>query len=169
MGHGTALSTYASTPTISFNSLAAAYIENPRVNVKLTTFRVKSDILRCHIIPYFADMSINQISRRVVNEWRNDLLSKGFKPIYARTIYKLLVSVFNFAVEYYNLPANPCTTIGKLPSADANVNYWTISEFRAFIAGVERPDYIMVYILLIILDWNPHRRSPSPQMEQCGL
>jgi len=143
------LEQYASTPTISFSSLVDAYLAAAQVRLKPTTYDVKRRIVENRIQPFFSHMLVSGISRRTVNAFRTQLLAEGLKMSYVRTIQAQLSSIFNFAIENYNLVSNPVQTASKLHSAQTiNNDYWTLDEFRLFARSLKSPEHIMAFYML---------------------
>ena len=142
------LEQFSGTPDISFDMLVQAYLKDLKINVKASTYHIRVIIVGSRILPYFKEFPISAIDKRIVNEWKNSLIKSKFKPAYIRTVFRMLSTIFNYAVKYYNLPHNPCHGIGPLPQPEKRVDYWTISEFRQFAAGLKKPCHIMLYYLL---------------------
>lgn len=142
------LEQFANTPDISFEILVNQYQKQAALRLKPMTYYSKSGIIKNHILPYFADMPINKINRRIINEWKNKLLAQDLKPSYMRAINAQLSAIFNYAVDNYNLEDNPCSGLGKLHKANSNINYWTLEEFRKFAMTFTQPHHIMIFYLL---------------------
>lgn len=143
------LEQYASTPDITFDALLASYIASAKVSLKPTTFDVKQRIINKQITPFFTGMQLDKITRRTVNEWRTRLLSKGYQTSYVRTIQAQLSTIFNFAIENYNLPSNPAINTSKLRSTKSKkINFWTLEEFRTFAMTLKLPQHIMAFYML---------------------
>ena len=143
------LEQYADSPSISFDTLLEQYIAAAKVRLKPTTFYVKQRIISIHIKPYFTGLKLDKITRRTVNEWRTKILGLGLQTGYIRTIQSHLYSIFDFAVENYNLPGNPAITTTKLHgNAKSQTDYWTLEDFRKFAVTLKFPEHIMGFYLL---------------------
>lgn len=139
----------ADKPNITFESLVDEYRKDAQLRMKHQTYYTKNRIIINHILPFFKDMPVDQITNRVVNEWKNVILAKNFKPTYSRTIRAQLSAIFNYAKLNYNLTINPCESIcwNNLPPM-TSVNYWTLEEFRKFAILLRNPRHIMCFYLL---------------------
>lgn len=143
------LEQYATTPTISFDSVVSAYLKDASVRLKPTTFSVKKSIIIAKILPYFSGMTLNKITRRTVNDWRVNLLDTDCKPSYVKTIIAQLSAIFNYATDNYDLPCNPSLSNFRIKAiSPQNVGYWTINEFRRFAMTLSTPQHIMGFYLL---------------------
>lgn len=56
--------------------------------------------------------------------------------------------ILDFAVENYNLPSNPCLIKQYFGRVNKIINFWTIDEFRDFMAVINKPKYIMAFYML---------------------
>ena len=131
---------------ILFKNLAAAYLDDGATRQKPTTTKGKRYAFEQKILSYFGDMQVSDITPNTVREWQNALMSYKkedggtYAPTYLRTLNSQLSAVFNYAVRYHGLRANPvrlCGSIGHLRS-DA-VQFWTLDEFKQFLTAVTDP------------------------------
>lgn len=61
----------------------------------------------------------------------------------------ILLAIFNFAVKYYNLPFNPVARVGSIgKNKGTSMDFWTLEEYKQFIACVDEPIYKMIFELL---------------------
>lgn len=142
------LEQFAGTPDIGFDVLVEKYLKDAKTKLKYTSYRTKVAVIKNRILPYFKDTPINKINNRFINDWKNILINDDIKSNYVRIVYMHLSAIFSYAVEYYNLPNNPCNGIGKLPSDKKEVNYWTLDDFRIFATSLHKPIHIMIFYLL---------------------
>lgn len=143
------LEKYAESPEISFAVLVEEYKKDAQLRLKEQTIYGKSRVITKHILPFFGDMPLNQITPRTVNEWKNHILAQKFKPTYIRVIRAQLSSIFNYAKINYNLSSNPCSMLKWRNSPTTiDVNYWTLDEFRQFAVHLRKPHHIMSFYLL---------------------
>lgn len=144
------LDKYAGTPEITFATLANAYLESAKLRLKPQTYYTKRNITRNHLLPFFGDMIIGTIDRRVINCWREELLRAGYKTTYLRTIHAQLSSILNYAMEYYGLPSNPSEAVsGFSKHTIEKMDFWTLEEFQRFaMSALQLPHHIMAFYLL---------------------
>ena len=96
------------TPTMTFYSLYELYMADISTRLKESSIISKKTVFNNRILPYFKDKPINAITPADIRLWQNDLLSKDLSDAYLRRIHNTIVTFFNYAVKYYNLPKNPC-------------------------------------------------------------
>lgn len=142
------LEQYADTPDISFEVLVKAYQEHQQIKTRKTSFHTDNQIIHKHILPYFGDMSINKISRQTILTWKKIILEKNYQPSYSKYLYTALKKIFNYAVENYNLPSNPCPPRESFGEINKHIDYWTIDEFRKFAMCLKKPVHIMAFYML---------------------
>ncbi|MBU4440088.1 MAG: site-specific integrase, partial [Firmicutes bacterium] len=142
--------------TMVFSSMVELYIEDMAHRLRESTIKGKRLYFENKINPYFGKMPVSQIKPTDIRQWQNDLINyrddkdKPYSPTYLRSIHTQLSAAFNYAVRYYGLRENPCHkagTIGKL-HAD-KMEFWTIDEFRTFIAFFEDKPHIEVAFMLL--------------------
>lgn len=142
------LEQYTDSPNISFETLINAYKRHHQDNTLATTHYAKTHIIDKHILPYFVGKTVNKITKQHISDWKRKLLAMKFQPSYAKQIYLLLKSIFAFAVDHYNLPANPCPCRECFGKPNKKMNYWTIDEFLQFSMTLTEPHHIVAFYLL---------------------
>lgn len=122
---------------MKFSSMVDLYLEDMRPRLRETTYHNKKQLFDTKILPYFKDLKINEITSAHVRRWQAELISKGYKPTYLKTIHNQLSAVFNYAVRYYSLPENPARIAGAMGKKKADsMKFWTVEQFNSFIACV---------------------------------
>jgi len=125
---------------MTFGSLVELYMEDCQSRLKPTTLENKKYVIDLKILPYFKDMPINTITPTTVRKWQNELISseKNYSQTYLKTVNNQLSAIFNFAMKYYKLPSNPARICGSMGKKNADsMQFWTVEEFKKFIAAVE--------------------------------
>ncbi|HHU17203.1 MAG TPA: site-specific integrase [Clostridiales bacterium] len=125
---------------MAFGQLVELYMEDCKSRLKPTTLENKKYVIDLKVLPYFKDMPINTITVATVRKWQNELISdeNNYSPTYLKTIHNQLSAIFNFARKYYGLPTNPAALCGSMGKKTADsMQFWTVDEFKKFIAAVE--------------------------------
>ncbi|NFH48650.1 site-specific integrase [Clostridium sporogenes] len=134
---------------ITFNNLVDIYLDDVKNKIRQTTFKIKENIIKTHISPYFKDMNINSITPNHIRKWQNNILGEEYSSTYSRAISTQLSAVFNFAVKYYGLKNNPVVTAGSIgKNKSNNINFWTVEQFKEFIKYIKNPKYKLAYTML---------------------
>lgn len=148
------------TPDITFQQLYDDYIEDCYLRLKETTVVGKVFLFDTKILPFFANVPINQIDARTVRKWQNWLLgqkNKQEQPLsqtYIKSINNQLSAIFNYAVKFYDLKSNPLHKTGSIGKKHADeMKFWTLDEFEQAMTyfDVEAPydyQYLTMYKLL---------------------
>lgn len=142
----------ASDPTMTFKSMYDLYYEDLKVRVKHITMLNKEKIFNLHILPFFKDMSVSDITPLTIREWQNKLLKKDFSNAYIGGIQKYLNAFFNYAIKFHNLKSNPLKITGKakLNKPKKEMEIWTVEEFEKFIATFHIEDYLHISLFNLL-------------------
>lgn len=144
------LNKYANSASITFNNLYNIYIADKSARLRGTTIEIKQNMLKIHILPFFADKKINEVTPLDIRKWQNIIIKKGFSSSYTRTLNSQLSAVFNYGVRYFNLVKNPVRQAGTIGDKKAkNINFWTVEEFKKFMTYIDADsDFYVAYNLL---------------------
>ena len=76
----------SSDPSMPLRDFWKIYMEDMGKRLKETTIENKEHIWRCKIEPYFGDLPINEITPSRIRRWQSEMIEKGFKPTYLKSI-----------------------------------------------------------------------------------
>ena len=114
---------------------------------KLKTYKTKKSRILTWILPYFNDKAINAITAADIRQWQGELkeavgaTGEVLSPAYMQNLVTELSGIFNFAVRFYNLPANPCRVAGNLVGKKGkSLDFWTREEFDRFVDTFDKTD-----------------------------
>ncbi len=132
------LEQHSGTCDILFKNLVENYIDDCRQRLKVTTLRHKEFYLKKYILPFFSAFAVSEITPLQVRQWQNEILKKGYKATFQRTIHVQLSAVFNFAVKYYGLKRNPANVAGSIGALKPTekMQFYTLEQFRQFLPCV---------------------------------
>ena len=144
---------------MGFSAFVELYLTDIKPQIKLTTYVTKENIINTHILPYFENKSLSDITSVDILQWQNELLmlrddnGKGYSQTYLRTVQNQLNAIFNHAVRYYDLPKNPCAATKKIGKSKAKeMLFWTKEEYWKFAEVVK--DKPASYYDFQILYWT---------------
>lgn len=144
---------------IAFPTFVDLYIEQMKPTLKLTTLSTKEAIINTHILPYFENKALSDISNADILQWQNELLGKrdefdnSYSATYLRTVQNQLNAIFNFAERYFGLTPNPCKQVRKMGKAKSKeMLFWTKEEYLRF--SEEMKDKPVSYYAFQILYWT---------------
>ena len=122
-----------------FKTFAEEYLNEMRLRLKLNTFLVKERIFEKHIIPYFGNRKLCEITPKDIRAWQNKLLNyrdeagNPFSVCYLKTIHNQISAAFNYAVRFYGLSANPAALAGNMgKESQKEMQFWTQEEYKKF-------------------------------------
>ena len=79
------------------------YFEDKQNELKERTMKNKRYMMEQHIIPYFGNQMMSEISASQIIQWQNEMQTKGFSESYLRMIQNQLTSLFTHASRIYDL------------------------------------------------------------------
>ena len=129
------------------------YFEDKQNELKERSLKNKRYMMQQHIVPYFGEQMMSEISAGQIIQWQNEMQSKGFSESYLRMIQNQLTSLFTHASRIYDLQVNPCKKVKRMGGDDnRSLNFWTTDEYQRFIQTIEPED--KYYIIFEILFWT---------------
>lgn len=148
------LEQYAKNPDITFKTLYDKYWEYISHRVKDSTLRTREYMLTTHVLPYFKDQIVSQITPEDITHWQNWILSKDLSESYQKSLSIYLKAIFSYAVDFLGLSRNPCTKpIGR--NKRKRIEFWTPEEYKKFSDSIK--DNIQYYTLFEILYYTGMR------------
>lgn len=149
---------------MTFESFCELYKKDMMVQLKGSTWETKENIIRTKILPYFGEKVISQITARDVISWQNVMRQTKTKtgtvlsPTYLRTIHSQLSAIFNHAMKFYDLTANPANKAGTMGEEQGKeMLFWTKEEYLLFAdVMLDKP---MSYYAFELLYWTGIREG----------
>ena len=124
---------------IKFIIIGNSYFEYILKTRKLSTYEAQSYVYAKHILPYFKDKYINNISVYDLNLWKKTILNFSYKASYLNRIRTVLIGIFNYAVSNYGIVNNAILCIKPFENNDntaksnkQKLRYITLSDFNTF-------------------------------------
>ncbi len=125
------------TPEMTFQTLYEIYIEDMSHRLRQNSVDGKKNVFKNRILPYFKDKKVNEITPKDVRDWQNIQIECGYSDAYLDRIQNMLTTILNYAVNYYNLPVNPCNRAGHMGKRTRSMNFWTLQQFNQVIEHVD--------------------------------
>jgi integrase len=143
---------------MTFSNFVELYTKDIKPRLRENTWLTKESIIQQKILPYFANRKLSDISAKDVMDWQNEIRctkdkrGKPHTPTYLKTIHNQLSAIFNHAVRYYDLRANPAAKAGNMGSEERQeMLFWTKEEYLRFSdAMMDKP---MSYYAFEMLYW----------------
>lgn len=128
-------------PDITFGEFWNVYKRDRDARLKQSTLYTKEKIVEQHILPYFKDRLLREITPVDVMAWQNKLLKERvpgtgtpYSSDYLRTVHNQLSCIMNHAVRFYKLKENPAKIVGNMGKKEKKeMQIWTQEDFQKFI------------------------------------
>ena len=141
-----------------FKDYAEQYLEDLKNTDKYSTMLAKESVIRTHLIPFFGEMGVSEITtadilsfQKATKENGKEKSGEKFSESYCKTIHVHLSAMLNHAVKYYGLKENVARKAGSMGSHKGrkDINFWTLDEYKKVRACLmlKPPVYIIVEIL----------------------
>ena len=146
----------SSDPTMTLADFWEIYKADMEKRLRKTTMKQKEYVMNDKVLPYFGSTPINEITAPMIRKWQGEMMEKGFKPTYLKTIHNQLSAILNYAVNFYDLRSNPCRKAGSMGKSRADERpYWTLEEFQKFSDAImDKQD---AWVAFQILFWTGMR------------
>ncbi len=152
------MSRKAGTLDMKFSEFIELYMEERFPRLKEVTRETKLYLIKDKILPYFGERKLNEITSTDIIKWQNEMLSyrdakgKPYSKSYLKELHTQINAIFNYAVRYYKLPANPASIAGNFGSDnEIEMDFWTTEEYLKFADQMmDEPPY---YYFFQILYW----------------
>ena len=129
-----------------------------KARLKENSWITKQNIVETKILPYFGQRKISEITTKDVIAWQNEQLAyrdekhKPYSQTYLKTLHNQLSAIFNHAVRFYDLRANPASKAGNMGNEERReMLFWTKEEYQKFAA--EMMDKPVSYYAFEMLYW----------------
>lgn len=150
---------------MTFESFAECYLTETLPRIKYSTSVTKANIIKGHVIPYFAKKKLSEITTKDVMHWQNEIIKqvnprtgKPFSKSYLKTIHNQLSAMLNYATKYYGLKENVARKVGNMGSeSDIKINFWTQEEYMLFREKIMNAP--LMYYCFEVLYWTGIREG----------
>lgn len=144
---------------MKFSSFVEIYLKDKEVELKQRTMRNKRYMLQTHVVPYFGDKKMNEISPADIISWQKSIKdNNNFSESYLRMLQNQVTALFIHATKIYSLRENPCKRVKKMGrSDDRSLTFWTLEEYKRFINTFDKSS--MHYVMFEILFWTGMREG----------
>lgn len=126
--------------TMSFGEFFRTYwVPDYKARTRESTFAVRSQMARKRFARWDR-CRLRDINAPALKRWQNELVS-AYSPSYVRSVYGYFAMVLDMAVKLGLLRANPARTVGNVPKARREVDFWTRDEFERVAATFDTNEY----------------------------
>lgn len=136
---------------ITFEQAIEEYLEYVKFKNKQTSHRNIANRINNHILPYFKNKYIQDLSKKDYLNWQIEIDKLNYKIKYKKTLHVCFVTFLNYCMNYYDLNENIASKVGNFHNNNYEQNngsIWTLEEFNQFINVVDNPTYNILFKLL---------------------
>jgi len=147
VNHQIRAGTYNLLQPIRFKDLAKLYLDlRDKSSLKSSTYKGYSYKLHDHLIPRFGEMWVADITRKMVESYRADLIQQGeHAQVSVADIMNVLRIVLNVAVEWNHLQKNPAVRLRPMPKILKEVPILEPQEVNLLLRNIAEPWRTMWY------------------------
>ena len=149
---------------MTFEAFYEIYTKDMKARLKENSWITKQNIVETKILPYFGQRKISEITTKDVIVWQNEQLAyrdekhKPYSQTYLKTLHNQLSAIFNHAVRFYDLRANPASKAGNMGNEERReMLFWTKEEYQKF--AEEMMDKPVSYYVFQMLYWTGIREG----------
>lgn len=134
--------------SITLAMLAEKYLEDYKLSKKESSYKVTSTRIKQHILPYFANVKIENITPYRIKQWQNELAKNNYSPSMTRIVNTAFSALLNYGVKYFNLPKNPFSITKKTGQIKKKTDFWEVEDFEKAAPFFTDPFDNVVFTLL---------------------
>lgn len=139
-------------------SFVEIYFRDKEGELKERSIKNKRYMIKTHILPYFQNKKMNEITPAHIIQWQHVMREKGYAQTYLRMMQNQMTALFTHASNIYDLSENPCKKVKKMGKSVADkLDFWTKEEYDRFISTIEAGS--RYYIMFEILFWTGCREG----------
>ena len=94
----------SSDPTMTLADFWEIYKTDMEKRLRKTTMKQKEYVMKDKVLPYFGKTPINEITAPMIRKWQGEMMEKGFRPTYLKTIQNQLALKEYMATLYRARP-----------------------------------------------------------------
>ena len=132
-----------------FSTLADKYLAHQKTRIKESSYITIVSKINNHIIPYFKDMAIKDITPLTVLDWQHSIDHYAYK--HKSSLRTQLTSIFRYGERYIGI-ANVVARVEPFRNTEPkkDVQCWSWEEFNRFINCCDEPTYNLFFKFLYI-------------------
>lgn len=143
---------------MTMGAFVEIYFRDKEGELKERSIKNKRYMIEAHVLPYFQDQKMSEITPAQIIQWQQAMRQKGYAQTYLRMMQNQITALFTHACNIYNLSNNPCKKVKKMGKSVADkLDFWTKEEYDRFIGTMEAGS--RYYVMFEILFWTGCREG----------
>ena len=131
---------YENNRSVTFSSVAELYLEEISSSIKINSFIKKESLINKHILPYFGDVRLSDITPNDIMKWQSVMkqivdtrTGKPYTESYLKTIYSQMRSIMIIAEKYIDHGSkNSAITNDASDASEVCIKTWTQDQYMDF-------------------------------------
>jgi integrase len=124
---------------MTFEAFVELYRRDMKPRLRQTTWQTKEHMINSKLLPYLGSKRMNIIGAKDIIQWQNEMMrchgkdGKPYSATYLKSLHNQVSAIFNHAVRFYDLKANPAAKAGSIGKKEAKeMLFWTKDEYQKF-------------------------------------
>ena len=118
---------------MTFRELAEYWLENySKIENATSQYKKNKERLKNHLLPFFGDSDITNITPRMIDEYKNTKHESLKKSTINRTL-AILKKMFNDAIRWGFIHTSPMQKVKQLREDEQGFNYYNEDEMKVFL------------------------------------
>ena len=139
------------TDTVDFMPLYERYKLNLKATVKESSYITFVQRFEAHILPYFKNKRVTEITPADILEWQAELTNKGFATKYKTSIRGALNHFYTYLkIHGIQNPVSLVPGFKRTNEAKKEMEFWTQQEFEKFIKVIDDLTYKSLFSFLYL-------------------
>lgn len=140
---------------LKFSDVVVLYLTNRESRIKEGSLYDITKRIDKHILPYFANFKMTEISYEHIEAWQQDLLNERvakrntpYKNATLINIQSQLSVIFNFAITLGIIKVNPVSGLGLVKRKDEEIKeirYWTREQYQQYRTVIDDDEFLMIF------------------------
>lgn len=117
--------------------------------VQLPTFETAESAVRVHLIPYFKETPLHQITAYDIDQFYAEKIRAGMANATIRKIHNFLSKALQKAVQWELIKTNPAKNATPPTVHKKRNEVWTVEEAKAFLEVCQKHDEAIPFLLAL--------------------
>lgn len=132
---------------VAFGEWAGIWLKGKEKSLKPSTWASYEQTYRMHILPYFGNIPIRQITPRDVQSWVNGLANTGLAPATVARCYRYLRACLRQAEAWGDIEKCPCRSISLPRCEHRELEFLRPEEIRQLLEVINEPERTLIAVL----------------------
>lgn len=140
-----------------FSCVFQEYLIYSKKKLKTQSYASAKNKLELHILPYFKNFYLEEITRNDIIAWEEYILKCNFTNSFNKNLFYVLSGFFEYCKKFYNFDKSIISDVGcfKKKYEKNKHDFYSLKEFNTFIRCVDDPIYRNFFNLMFYCGTRP--------------